>query len=257
MAFTCSGLASIPRCVTKYPKNFPARTPKEHFVGLSSYIVVGCRTIALNVLDGFGGRGTEKYEKSVGVARSAAWRSPDGAWTFFFKYQPPPSVLNMFFVRYTREVQRNESESTKGADTLWKSISDHLSLYCRYHVDTLVYDNLTVPSGRYDTWTFLHYITHDQLSGWETINPCGISDLRSAFEDICELVNTKEDEVKLRVFPFTLTKKAKDWLKQLLPGSITTWDDLKSAFLSRYFPISKAHKIRAEIRNFKQGKIAL
>ncbi|KAJ9567181.1 LOW QUALITY PROTEIN: hypothetical protein OSB04_003147 [Centaurea solstitialis] len=23
--------------------------------------------------------------------------------------------------------------------------------------------NLTVPSGRYDTWTFLHYITHDQL----------------------------------------------------------------------------------------------
>ncbi|KAJ9552285.1 hypothetical protein OSB04_016330 [Centaurea solstitialis] len=78
-----------------------------------------------------------------------------------------------------------------------------------------------------------------------------------AFEDICELVNTKEDEVKLRVFPFTLTKKAKDWFKQLLPGSITTWDDLKSAFLSRYFPISKAHKIRAEIRNFKQGKDSL
>ncbi|KAJ9544814.1 hypothetical protein OSB04_024521 [Centaurea solstitialis] len=49
-----------------------------------------------------------------------------------------------------------------------------------------------------------------------------------AFEDICELVNTKEDE-----------------------------DDLKSAFLSRYFPISKAHKIRAEIRNFKQGKDSL
>ncbi|KAJ9547297.1 hypothetical protein OSB04_019840 [Centaurea solstitialis] len=78
-----------------------------------------------------------------------------------------------------------------------------------------------------------------------------------AFEDICELVNTKEDEVKLRVFPFTLTKKAKDWFKQLLPGSITTWDDLKSAFLSRYFPISKAHKIRTEIRNFKQGKDSL
>ncbi|KAJ9560980.1 hypothetical protein OSB04_006140 [Centaurea solstitialis] len=78
-----------------------------------------------------------------------------------------------------------------------------------------------------------------------------------AFEDICELVTTKDDEVKLRVFPFTLTNKAKDWFKQLLPGSITTWDDLKSAFLSRYFPISKANKIRAEIRNFKQGKDSL
>ncbi|KAJ9535255.1 hypothetical protein OSB04_un001653 [Centaurea solstitialis] len=78
-----------------------------------------------------------------------------------------------------------------------------------------------------------------------------------AFEDICDLVNTKEDEVRLRVFPFTLTNKAKDWFKKLLPGSITTWDDLKSAFLSRYFPISKANKIRAEIRNFKQGKDSL
>ncbi|KAJ9551616.1 hypothetical protein OSB04_015661 [Centaurea solstitialis] len=49
-----------------------------------------------------------------------------------FINEPPPSVLNMSFeVRYTRGVQRNESESTKGADTLRKSISDHLSLYCR------------------------------------------------------------------------------------------------------------------------------
>ncbi|KAJ9538868.1 hypothetical protein OSB04_031601 [Centaurea solstitialis] len=78
-----------------------------------------------------------------------------------------------------------------------------------------------------------------------------------AFEDICDLVNTKEDEVKLRVFTFTLTNKAKDWFKKLPPRSIVTWDDLKSAFLSRYFPTSRANKIRAEIRNFKQGKDSL
>ncbi|KAJ9556957.1 hypothetical protein OSB04_011571 [Centaurea solstitialis] len=75
-----------------------------------------------------------------------------------------------------------------------------------------------------------------------------------AFEDICDLFNTKEDEVKLRIFSFTLTNKAKDRFKRLTPGSITSWDDLKSAFLSRYFPISKVNKIKAEIRNFKQGK---
>ncbi|KAJ9556534.1 hypothetical protein OSB04_011148 [Centaurea solstitialis] len=49
------------------------------------------------------------------------------------------------------------------------------------------------------------------------------------FEDICDLVNTREDEVKLRVFSFTLTNRAKDW----------------------------ANKIRAEIRNFKEGKDSL
>ncbi|KAJ9566979.1 hypothetical protein OSB04_002945 [Centaurea solstitialis] len=75
-----------------------------------------------------------------------------------------------------------------------------------------------------------------------------------AFEDICDLFNTTEDEVKLRVFPFTLTNKAKDWFKRLTPGSIKTWKDLKYAFLSRYFPISKVNKIKAEIRQFKQGK---
>ncbi|KAJ9539118.1 hypothetical protein OSB04_031851 [Centaurea solstitialis] len=31
-----------------------------------------------------------------GVAKWAVWRSPDGAWSFFFKYQPPPSVLKKF-----------------------------------------------------------------------------------------------------------------------------------------------------------------
>ncbi|KAJ9566996.1 hypothetical protein OSB04_002962 [Centaurea solstitialis] len=75
-----------------------------------------------------------------GVAKMAVWRSQDGAWSFFFKYQPPPSVLNMSFeVRYTRGIQRNESESTKGADTLQKSISDHLSLYCRYSHNSKAY----------------------------------------------------------------------------------------------------------------------
>ncbi|KAJ9548573.1 hypothetical protein OSB04_021116, partial [Centaurea solstitialis] len=75
-----------------------------------------------------------------------------------------------------------------------------------------------------------------------------------AFEDICDLFNATEDEVKLRVFPFTLTHRAKDWFKRLTPGSIKTWEDLKSAFLSRYFSISKVNKIKAEIRQFKQGK---
>ncbi|KAJ9552979.1 hypothetical protein OSB04_017024 [Centaurea solstitialis] len=62
-----------------------------------------------------------------------------------------------------------------------------------------------------------------------------------AFEDICDLVNTKEDEVRLRVFPFTLTNKAKDWFKKLPPGSIITWDDLKSAFFVK--SVKEAHKL--------------
>ncbi|KAJ9542736.1 hypothetical protein OSB04_029242 [Centaurea solstitialis] len=75
-----------------------------------------------------------------------------------------------------------------------------------------------------------------------------------AFEDICDLFKTKGDEVKLHLFPFTLTEKAKDWFKTLPPDSITTWEELKSAFLLRHFPNSKIKKLKDEIRNFKQGK---
>ncbi|KAJ9553606.1 hypothetical protein OSB04_017651 [Centaurea solstitialis] len=38
-----------------------------------------------------------------GIAKPAVWRSPDGPWTFSFKYQPPPSVQNRQFESvYTR-----------------------------------------------------------------------------------------------------------------------------------------------------------
>ncbi|KAJ9539357.1 hypothetical protein OSB04_032090 [Centaurea solstitialis] len=94
-------------------KRFIRRTGRNNF---------DVREVTKLDLTRFGGRGTEKYEKRrenvknaqsqhkrhlaigevlylappmFGVAKLAAWRSPDGAWTFSFKYQPPPSVLNM------------------------------------------------------------------------------------------------------------------------------------------------------------------
>ncbi|KAJ9556921.1 hypothetical protein OSB04_011535 [Centaurea solstitialis] len=78
-----------------------------------------------------------------------------------------------------------------------------------------------------------------------------------AFEDICDLFKTKGDEVKLRLFHFTLTGTAKDWFRKLPQESIATWEELKSAFLVRYFPLSKINKLKDEIRHFKQGKESL
>ncbi|KAL0434059.1 UNVERIFIED_CONTAM: hypothetical protein Slati_2740200 [Sesamum latifolium] len=36
-----------------------------------------------------------------------------------------------------------------------------------------------------------------------------------------------EEQVKLRAFPFSLAKKAKDWLYSLPSGSIVSWNELK------------------------------
>ncbi|KAJ9556612.1 hypothetical protein OSB04_011226 [Centaurea solstitialis] len=75
------------------------------------------------------------------------------------------------------------------------------------------------------------------------------------FVDICDSFKTEEgrdDAIRLRVFPFTLTGEARAWSRSLEPSSITTWEGLRSKFLSRFFPSSKIDKLRAEIRSFQQ-----
>ncbi|KAJ9544890.1 hypothetical protein OSB04_024597 [Centaurea solstitialis] len=228
------------------------------------------------------------------------WRSPDGAWSFFFKYQPPPSVLDMSFeVRYTRGIQRNESESTKGADTLRKSISDHLSLYftanllepfeeperefrkrnkkkskankvrpralifemgdeapmwtARRAAPTVPTNRITKPDlNKEIPGKLLHMIKDLTFDGKNDSNP--IVHMEN-FVDICDLFKTEEgrdDAIRLRVFPLTFTGEARAWLRSLEPSSITTWEGLRSKFLSRFFPPSKIDKLRADIRSFQQ-----
>ncbi|XP_073120512.1 uncharacterized protein [Henckelia pumila] len=61
-----------------------------------------------------------------------------------------------------------------------------------------------------------------------------------------------DDAIRLRLFPFSLRDKAKSWLNSLPTGSITTWEMMTKAFLSKYFPPSKTAKMRNDITNFVQ-----
>ena len=75
------------------------------------------------------------------------------------------------------------------------------------------------------------------------------------FHIVCSTMRPQgisEEHVKLRAFPFSLDDFAKDWLFYLPPGSITSWAGMVRAFLSKYFPTSKAIGIRREISCIKQ-----
>ena len=61
-----------------------------------------------------------------------------------------------------------------------------------------------------------------------------------------------EDQIKLRAFPFSLKDAAKDWLYNLPPGSISTWEEMAKKFLRRYFPASRASTLRKEICSIQQ-----
>jgi len=61
-----------------------------------------------------------------------------------------------------------------------------------------------------------------------------------------------DSQKKLRLFPFTLTSRARDWLLSLPSGTIQTWEELELKFLEKYFPMSKYWDKKMEISNFKQ-----
>ncbi|CAN6483056.1 unnamed protein product [Victoria cruziana] len=74
------------------------------------------------------------------------------------------------------------------------------------------------------------------------------------FLDVCATVkisNVEDGALRLRLFPFSLKDRARDWLKSLAPAiSIDTWEDLQREFLKKYFPIGKTNHYRRAISLF-------
>ncbi|GKE10473.1 reverse transcriptase domain-containing protein [Tanacetum coccineum] len=56
----------------------------------------------------------------------------------------------------------------------------------------------------------------------------------------------------LRTFPFSLSREAKPWLNELDEGTITSWNELREAFISRYFSLVMFKRLLKEIHNFHQ-----
>ncbi|CAN6445223.1 unnamed protein product [Victoria cruziana] len=74
------------------------------------------------------------------------------------------------------------------------------------------------------------------------------------FLDVCATVkisNVEDGALKLRLFPFSLKDRARDWLKSLPSAvSIDRWEDLQQEFLKKYFPIGKTNHYRRAISLF-------
>ena len=76
----------------------------------------------------------------------------------------------------------------------------------------------------------------------------------SRFLRICgtfKIQNCSEDQIKLKLFPFSLRGQALEWIESLSSGSITTWDQMVEQFLLKYFPPDKTAKYRASITGFR------
>ncbi|GJY29415.1 reverse transcriptase domain-containing protein, partial [Tanacetum coccineum] len=56
----------------------------------------------------------------------------------------------------------------------------------------------------------------------------------------------------LRAFLMSLTRATSCWLRNKPSGLITTWEDQKTKFLSKYCPPARTAKKMEEINNFQE-----
>ncbi|CAN6718919.1 unnamed protein product [Malus baccata var. baccata] len=75
------------------------------------------------------------------------------------------------------------------------------------------------------------------------------------FEVVCSSmtpVNVDGCILKMKAFPFSLMDKAKDWLYELAPGTVSSWESMKRAYLEKFFPTSRIILLRKKISGIQQ-----
>ena len=73
------------------------------------------------------------------------------------------------------------------------------------------------------------------------------------FLEICSTFTIKgvsRDAILLRLFPFSLLGKAKQWFYANKDGN-TTWDNCSTAFLAKFFPIVKTNALHGRMSSFQ------
>ncbi|KAL2934130.1 1-phosphatidylinositol 3-phosphate 5-kinase fab1 [Bienertia sinuspersici] len=91
-----------------------------------------------------------------------------------------------------------------------------------------------------------------QFSGASHENP------RNHLKQFLQYCNTvkangvPQEYIQMSLFKFSLTGKALDWLDRLPPNSLTTWDEVTAAFLSKFIPLEKMAELRLRISTFQQ-----
>jgi len=94
---------------------------------------------------------------------------------------------------------------------------------------------------------YLTLVSTNQFTGLEHEDP--YTHLSTFYELTATMIFEDQDKevAYMRLFPFSLVGKAKDWLKSHPNQSLTRWSDVEEKILQRFFPPSRFIKARSEI----------
>ncbi|XP_021775487.1 uncharacterized protein LOC110739328 [Chenopodium quinoa] len=100
---------------------------------------------------------------------------------------------------------------------------------------------------------FIQFISNDSFAGLP--HDCPVSHIDNFLEkcDTMKLNGVTDDAIRLRLFPFSLRDRAKEWLRDEGTGSFDTWGKLVKAFLVKFLGNEKTARLRNELQTFRQS----
>ena len=133
-----------------------------------------------------------------------------------------------------------------------RTVAEHISI-----TPTHIRSSITLPTVESNNWTIeptlINTISHSvQFHGMRDEDPYGHL---TRFSRVCstfQLNGATDDAIRLRLFPFSLTDQALTWLDSLPQGAITSWTDLQTKFLQKYFPVAKTARLKNLIYAFTE-----
>jgi len=90
------------------------------------------------------------------------------------------------------------------------------------------------------------------FSGHDNENPCHHL---QEFEEMCSCLSMSgmtHETVRWKLFPFSLTKKAKQWYTHAVGSTNGDWEELKDKFYLAFFPMFRIGSLLRAILDFEQ-----
>nr|GEZ42076.1 hypothetical protein [Tanacetum cinerariifolium] len=101
--------------------------------------------------------------------------------------------------------------------------------------------------------SLINMMTSEQFFGLEKDNPHDHIRWFNKITSTIKYTDVPNSVIKLILFPFSLTRAARQWLEKEPSRSITTWDDLVSKFINEFFPPSRTTNLHQDSLNAAAG----
>jgi len=156
--------------------------------------------------------------------------------------------LGEFVPEIERFLDKRKREARNNIVMVVRTLKEYATPYTEKPQAIIVYP--TVEGNNFDIKpTLLNLVQQNQFSG----SPAKDPNLHiSTFLRLSGTLKANQEAVRLHLFPLSLRDRASAWFHSLEVGSITSWDQMRQAFLARFFPPSKTAKLRDQITRFNQ-----